>query len=64
MLILTRCPGESVQIGKDVKFTVLRVKGNQVRIGIDAPKEVAIVRDDAIKKHKHDLETNNKDFSE
>ena len=44
MLILTRRIGESLVIGNDVTMTVLGVKGNQVRIGVDAPKEVAVHR--------------------
>ena len=45
MLILTRRVGESVVIGEDVTVTVLGVKGNQVRIGINAPKTVAVHRE-------------------
>ncbi len=44
MLILTRRVGETLMIGDDVSITVLGVKGNQIRIGIDAPKEVAVHR--------------------
>ena len=44
MLILTRRISESVMINDDVKITVLGVKGNQVRLGIDAPKEVSVHR--------------------
>ena len=46
MLILTRRAGEAVMIGGDVTITVLGVKGNQVRIGIDAPKDVAVHREE------------------
>jgi carbon storage regulator len=46
MLILTRREGESVRIGEDVTVTVLRVKGSQVRIGVNAPKDVAVQREE------------------
>lgn len=46
MLILTRRIGESVKIGDDVTFTVLGVKGSQVRLGIDAPKDVSVHREE------------------
>ncbi len=46
MLILTRRNGESLMVGDSVKLTVLSVKGNQVRIGIDAPREVAVHREE------------------
>jgi len=46
MLILTRRAGETVMIGSDVTITVLSVKGNQVRIGINAPKDVAVHREE------------------
>ncbi len=46
MLILTRRAGETVMIGNDTTITVLGVKGNQVRIGINAPKEVAVHREE------------------
>lgn len=44
MLILTRKMGETVSIGDDVTITVLAVKGSQVRLGIDAPRDVAVHR--------------------
>jgi carbon storage regulator len=44
MLILTRRIGESLVIGDDVTITILAIKGNQIRIGIDAPKNVAVHR--------------------
>lgn len=46
MLILTRRISESVIIGDDVKITVLGIKGNQVRLGIDAPKSVSVHREE------------------
>lgn len=46
MLILTRRVGETLKIGDEVNVTVLGVKGNQVRIGVDAPKHVAVHREE------------------
>ena len=46
MLILTRRVGEALKLGEDITVTVLGVRGNQVRIGIDAPKSVAIQREE------------------
>ena len=53
MLILTRRVGESVVIGEDVTVTVLGVKGNQVRIGINAPKTVAVHREEIFERIKN-----------
>ena len=50
MLILTRRVGETLQIGDNISVTVVEVNGNQVRIGIAAPKGVVIMRDDAKKR--------------
>lgn len=55
MLILSRRTGEALNIGDDVQVTVLGVKGNQVRIGIEAPKKVSVHREEIyerIKKEK------------
>lgn len=46
VLILTRKLGEVLHIGDDIKVTVLNVKGNQVRLGIDAPKDVSVHREE------------------
>jgi carbon storage regulator len=46
MLILTRRVGETLIIGDNVSVTVLGVKGNQVRLGVDAPKEVSVHREE------------------
>lgn len=46
MLILTRRVGETLMIGDSVTVTILGVKGNQVRVGITAPKEVAVHREE------------------
>jgi len=52
MLILTRRPGESIKIGDNVTITMLDLKGFQVRIGIDAPKDVKILRSELQPKPK------------
>lgn len=46
MLILTRRVGETLMVGDDVSITVLGVKGNQVRIGVNAPREIAVHREE------------------
>jgi len=48
MLVLTRHPGETLVIDHDIRVTVLAVKGGQVRVGIEAPDEVDIVREELI----------------
>jgi carbon storage regulator len=54
MLILTRRVGETVMIGEDVTVTVLGVKGNQVRIGVNAPRNVAVHREEIFERIKRE----------
>ena len=54
MLILTRRVGETLMVGDEVTVTVLGVKGNQVRIGVNAPKEVAVHREEIYDRIKHE----------
>jgi carbon storage regulator len=54
MLILTRRVGETVMIGDKIVVTVLSVKGNQARIGIDAPPEVAVHREEVFERIRHE----------
>ena len=54
MLILTRRVGETLMIGDDITVTVLGVKGNQVRVGVNAPKDVAVHREEIYKRIQTD----------
>jgi carbon storage regulator len=58
MLILTRRVGEAVVIGEEVTVTVLGVKGNQVRIGVNAPKSVSVHRDEIFERIKNERDSN------
>jgi carbon storage regulator len=63
MLILTRRVGEALMIGDQVSVTVLGVKGNQVRIGINAPKDVAVHREEIYQKIRKEDGSDGEEFS-
>lgn len=54
MLILTRKIGEAVKIGDDIEVSIIGVKGNQVRLGINAPNDVAVHREEIYERIKQD----------
>jgi carbon storage regulator len=61
MLILTRRIGETLMVGDDVTVTVLGVKGNQVRIGVNAPKDVAVHREEIYQRIQKERDTGHGD---
>lgn len=58
MLILTRRVGETINIGDEVTVTVLGIKGNQARIGVNAPKEVSVHREEIYRRIKESWKDN------
>jgi len=60
MLILTRKSGETITIGENIEVKVLSIKGGQVRIGIDAPREVNVNREEIIEITEQDTEESKK----
>ncbi len=64
MLILTRRVGETLNIGDEIQVTILGVKGNQVRVGINAPKDVPVHREEIYEKIRHEDLDNPEDFDD
>ena len=60
MLILPRNVGQTIKIGDDVSITVLGIQGNQVRIGIEAPREVSVHREEVYNRIEAEKEPNSK----
>ena len=58
MLILTRRVGETITIGDDITVTILGVKGNQVRVGVGAPRDVAVHREEIYRRINEEEATN------
>lgn len=58
MLILTRRAGETIKIGDDISMIVLGIKGHQVGMGIDAPKEISIHREEIYRKIQKEKQSN------
>lgn len=54
MLVLTRRPGESIVVGENIVVTVIEIKGGQVRIGIDAPRDVDVYREEIYEQVKQE----------
>ena len=60
MLILTRRTGETLRLGDDITLTILGIKGNTVRVGISAPRDVAVHREEVYLRIKEEEENENK----
>jgi carbon storage regulator len=57
MLIMTRRTGEKIMIGSNITITILDVQGNQIRVGVDAPREVTVHREEVYRRIIHEQVT-------
>ena len=55
MLILTRRIGESLNIGDEIEISIVKVKGNQIVLGIEAPREISVIRSELLGEDEHDV---------
>lgn len=56
MLVLTRKPGEAILIGDDIRITLINIKGHSVRVGIECPKEVKILREELVERESRETQ--------
>ena len=61
MLIMTRRIGERIVIGSNITLTILSVQGNQVRVGVDAPREVGVHREEIYRRIEHERSAEHKE---
>lgn len=61
MLVMTRRSGEKIMIGSNITLTILGVQGNQVRIGVNAPREVAVHREEIYQRIRQEREAERKE---
>jgi carbon storage regulator len=61
MLIMTRRIGERIVIGSNITLTILSVQGNQVRVGVDAPREVGVHREEFYRRIEHERSAEHKE---
>ena len=59
MLVLTRCEGESIQVGDDIEITISAIMGNSARFKMDAPREIPIYREEVYLRIKDEPEGSN-----
>jgi carbon storage regulator len=55
MLVLTRKPGEQIVVGENIVITILKIHGNRVQLGVDAPSETPICRNEILNRSQHSM---------